>query len=76
MNRESALLGTPTYSVFIGRLAAVDRELMRTGRLRDLRQPGSTPAFEKKHFVDGPIPEAHRVAILEVVTGALMELVT
>ena len=37
MNRESALLGTPTYTVFAGELAAVDAELIRLGRLRDLR---------------------------------------
>jgi predicted glycosyltransferase len=37
MNRESALLGTPTYTVFAGTLAAVDVELIRRGRLGDLR---------------------------------------
>lgn len=48
MNRESAILGTPTYTVFVGRLAAVDAELIRLGRLHDLRSPGSAPRFEKK----------------------------
>jgi hypothetical protein len=48
MNRESAVLGTPTYSVFAGRLAAVDAELMRQGRLHDLRLPGTRPRFERK----------------------------
>ncbi len=36
MNREAALLGTPTYSVFAGPTAAVDRWLVETGRLRIL----------------------------------------
>lgn len=49
MNRESAILGTPTYTVFDGRLAAVDGELMRLGRLRDLRAPGATVAFRPTH---------------------------
>ncbi len=38
MNREAALLGTPTYTMFAGRLAAVDAELMRRGLLHDLRE--------------------------------------
>jgi uncharacterized protein len=47
MNRESAILGTPTYTVFAGELAAVDAELIRQGRLHDLRRAGTVP-FEKK----------------------------
>jgi uncharacterized protein len=47
MTRESALLGTPTYTVFAGRLAAVDAELIRSGRLIDLRAPTSGVRFEK-----------------------------
>ena len=39
MNRESALLGTPTYTMFAGTLAAVDAALIREGRLVDLRAP-------------------------------------
>ena len=48
MNRESAILGTPTYTLFAGELAAVDGELIRLGRLVDLRQEDTTPKFEKK----------------------------
>ena len=48
INRESAVLGTPTYTVFVGRLGAVDAELMRLGRMQDLRAPGSVPRFAKK----------------------------
>ena len=33
MNREAAALGIPVYSIFRGRIGAVDRELARTGRL-------------------------------------------
>jgi predicted glycosyltransferase len=47
MTRESAILGTPTYTVFAGRLAAVDAELIRSGRLVDLRAPTSRVRFEK-----------------------------
>ncbi|MCX5814206.1 MAG: DUF354 domain-containing protein [Proteobacteria bacterium] len=33
MNREAAVLGTPTYSMFKGRLAAVDNYLIERGRM-------------------------------------------
>ena len=48
MNRESALLGTPTYTVFAERLAAVDLELIRLGLLHDLRNESVRPDFVKK----------------------------
>ena len=48
MNREAALLGTPTYTVFAQRLAAVDRELIRRGLLHDLMRERVQPAFVKK----------------------------
>jgi predicted glycosyltransferase len=37
MSREAALLGVRAYTMFAGRLAAVDRELIRRGLLHDLR---------------------------------------
>jgi uncharacterized protein len=52
MNRESALLGTPTYTLFAGRLAAVDAELMLLGLLKDLRDPRTQPEFAKKGASD------------------------
>jgi uncharacterized protein len=51
MTRESAVLGTATYTVFAARQAAVDKALVRMGRLHDLRAPGSRPAFVKKDAV-------------------------
>ncbi len=36
MNREGALLGVPTYSVFSGHRPAVDEELVRAGKLKYL----------------------------------------
>ena len=50
MNREAAVLGTPVWSIFEGRLGAVDERLMSEGRLRplpdpvDLTLPGKLPA--------------------------------
>ncbi len=37
MNREAAVLGTPAFSVYAGRLGGVDRTLVADGRLRLLR---------------------------------------
>ncbi len=37
MSREAALLGVRAYTMFAGRLGAVDAELIRQGSLRDLR---------------------------------------
>ena len=39
MNREAAVLGTPVWSVFEGRLGAVDERLVADGRLRFLTDP-------------------------------------
>jgi uncharacterized protein len=36
MNREAVALGTPVYTVFEGRLGAVDEQLIASGRLRRL----------------------------------------
>ena len=39
MNREAAVLGTPVWSMFEGRMGAIDELLERQGRLRLLRDP-------------------------------------
>jgi uncharacterized protein len=39
MNREAVALGTPVYTVFEGRLGAVDERLIAEGRLRRLSDP-------------------------------------
>jgi uncharacterized protein len=38
MNREAVALGTPVFTVFEGRLGAVDERLIAEGRLRQLRR--------------------------------------
>jgi hypothetical protein len=39
MNREAVALGTPVYTLFEGRLGAVDERLIAEGRLRRLQNP-------------------------------------
>jgi predicted glycosyltransferase len=47
MNREAAVLGTPVWSMFEGRLGAVDELLVHQGRLRLLRDPGDIVVSHK-----------------------------
>jgi predicted glycosyltransferase len=47
MNREAAVLGTPVWSIFEGRLGAVDEQLVREGRLRLLGDPNETQVRRK-----------------------------
>jgi uncharacterized protein len=47
MNREAAVLGTPVWSIFEGRLGAVDEQLVAEGRLRLLRDPGEIELTKK-----------------------------
>jgi predicted glycosyltransferase len=47
MNREAAALGTPVWSMFEGRLGAVDEKLAREGNLRLLSSPDDV-VLEKK----------------------------
>jgi predicted glycosyltransferase len=75
MNRESAILGTPTHTVFAGRLAAGDAELMKAGRLNDLRESLGTLRFEKKRSAPSR-PAANAPAILSTILGVLEETAT
>jgi predicted glycosyltransferase len=47
MNREAVSLGTPVYTVFGGRLGAVDRHLLREGKLRELTDPAAVELRKK-----------------------------
>ena len=40
MNREAVALGTPVFTVFEGRLGAVDERLIAEGRLQRLQSAG------------------------------------
>jgi predicted glycosyltransferase len=73
MTRESALLGTPTYTVFLGELAAADAELIRQGRLVDLRG-GGVPVVERKQGRTSGVDPGRASAILETVVEAMDEL--
>ena len=48
MNREAVALGTPVYTVFEGRLGAVDERLIAEGRLRRLTDPGELDVAKRR----------------------------
>ena len=50
MNREAAALGTPVWTVFEGRMGAVDERLLAEGRLRVLRDPDEVELVRKPAF--------------------------
>jgi predicted glycosyltransferase len=47
MNREAAVLGTPVWSIFEGRLGAIDEQLTEQGRLRFLDDPADVELVKK-----------------------------
>jgi hypothetical protein len=47
MNREAAVLGTPVWSIFEGKMGAVDELLAREGRLRFLTDPAEVKIERK-----------------------------
>jgi hypothetical protein len=53
MNREAVALGTPVYTVFEGRLGAVDERLIADGRLRRLKRSDEVELVKR---VDGGVP--------------------
>jgi predicted glycosyltransferase len=50
MNREAVALGTPVYTVFEGRLGAVDERLIAEGRLRRLTSPQDLEIVKRTAF--------------------------
>ena len=65
MNREAAVLGTPAYSVFKGKPAAVDRYLMGSGRMKHIMLEEQIPSIriEKKPH-GGPLINRDLVQIV------------
>lgn len=69
MNREAAVLGTPAYTIFAGDLPAIDRELVRLGRL----EPITDPAVLDERKIEHKDPNAGLGSspVLDVVLEAL-----
>jgi len=54
MNREAVALGAPVYTIFSGRMGAVDERLIAAGRLRELRNADALE-LAKRTGEPGPI---------------------
>ena len=63
MNREAVALGTPVYTLFEGRLGAVDERLLAEGRLRQLRSADEL-SLEKRAPTEGFVRVRRDPAIL------------
>ncbi|HTW12343.1 MAG TPA: DUF354 domain-containing protein [Solirubrobacteraceae bacterium] len=75
MNREAVALGTPVFTVFEGRLGAVDEQLIAQGRLRKLEHVDQIALT--KRSTDPTRPSAERIRrdpqlLVELLTGFLV----
>ena len=53
MNREAVALGVPVYTIFSGRIGAVDERLLADGRMRRLADPAELE-LERRETSPGP----------------------
>lgn len=65
MNREAVVLGTPAYTIFAGRIGAVDEELIRRGLLTRVESPEDV-AIRKREAGDEYWVENRQVVINEL----------
>lgn len=63
MNREAALLGTPTWTTFAGQVGAVDKALVESGQMRILERPDQLVL--EKHTPQPPKFESLADAVTE-----------
>jgi hypothetical protein len=74
MNRESALLGVPTYSIFTGRKPYLDEMLQEQGRLRFVESSSDVEAIPvAKRSIPGHYSATNK-AIVESVVQQLIDL--
>ena len=69
MNREAAALGVPVFTMFTGRLGAVDQMLVDDGRLEILRTPDALPL--RKRDGERERPERDPAFLLDQLLTAL-----
>jgi uncharacterized protein len=74
MNREAAALGVPVYTIFRGKLGAVDRYLSETGRLQLVQSPSevSTKMRPEKRKRKATRIEAGRISTFQAVVANIL----
>jgi predicted glycosyltransferase len=69
MNREAAALGVPAISVYAGKWAAIDKELVREGRLQRFssREETESLAVQKKQRINPRQARGVRAEIIKLI---------
>jgi predicted glycosyltransferase len=70
MNREAVALGIPVYTIFSGRMGAVDERLIAAGRLRELDDAGALE-LRKRSNDPGPADTRDAAPLIDGVVGAV-----
>jgi uncharacterized protein len=70
MNREAAALGTPAFTIFSGRMGAVDEALIAAGRLVPLVDPEQIE-LRKRDSDPGPRDPRDAGLLVDAVLGAV-----
>jgi predicted glycosyltransferase len=73
MNREAVALGTPVFTVFEGRLGAVDERLIAEGRLAMLTDPGQVQLVKRDAAPGGGSERVRRdpAVLVDLLCGAV-----
>ena len=71
MNREAAALGTPAATIYAGRWAAIDEELVREGRLQRISTHQDLQALRVEKKGNAVARRAHfvRAEVVELILG-------
>lgn len=70
MNREAVALGVPVYTIFSGRMGAVDEKLIGAGRLRELSDPERLD-LGRREAEPGPVSPRDPGLLIDGVIGAV-----
>ncbi len=71
MNREAVALGTPVFSVFEGRLGAVDERLIAEGRLKKLERADQVALTKRSPWVSSARVRRDPAVLTELLLSAL-----
>jgi predicted glycosyltransferase len=74
MNREAAALGVPVYSIFRGRIGAVDQGLARSGRLILIEKVEDITKIELKPRTRAPQDVVHQGPALNCIVEAIISI--
>jgi uncharacterized protein len=70
MNREAVALGTPVFTLFEGRLGAVDERLIAEGRLKQLRNPDEVRVVKRAQSSGAQRVRRDPAVLVELLLGA------